>query len=206
MGELRTSLVTGRTVAIAPRRGTRPGGGGPPAAPFPNPADSRCPFCPGNEDELPEILWEEASSEPPGGASEPCRTGTLLSNPARPRSQAREGFGLTVIEGMWKGKPVVGGNTGGIRLQITDHKTGFRVNSPEGAALRIRQLLHDDELRHRIGTRAREFVREHFLLTRLLREHLTIYHALLRGEEARVDLASPWPGERMPNREIDWVT
>ncbi len=57
----------------------------------------------------------------------------------------KEGFGLTVTEAMWKGKPVIGGNTGGIRLQIINHHTGFLVDSPEGAALRIQQLLQDPE-------------------------------------------------------------
>ncbi|CAD7768915.1 MAG: hypothetical protein KIIPBIDF_00010 [Candidatus Methanoperedenaceae archaeon GB50] len=50
-------------------------------------------------------------------------------------------FGLTVTEGMWKGKPVIGGNTGGIRLQVINHHTGFLVNTPEGAALRIHYLF-----------------------------------------------------------------
>ncbi len=110
----------------------------------------------------------------------------------------REGFGLTVTEGMWKGKPVIGGDAGGIRIQLTDHHTGFRVGSPEGAALRIRQLFQDRELRGRIGGTAREFVRENFLITRLLREHLTVFHALMRGEEDRVDLTTPWavPADR----------
>lgn len=100
----------------------------------------------------------------------------------------REGFGLTVTEGMWKGKSVVGGNAGGIRLQLVDHHTGFLVNSPEGAALRIRQLLHSAELRDRIGRRAQAFVRDHFLITRLLREHLTCMHGLVHGREERIDL------------------
>ena len=57
----------------------------------------------------------------------------------------REGFGLTVSEAMWKRKPVIGGDTGGIRLQVINHYTGFLVRSPEGAALRIRYLLHRKE-------------------------------------------------------------
>jgi trehalose synthase len=103
------------------------------------------------------------------------------------QKSVREGFGLTVTEGMWKGKPVIGGRTGGIRLQLVDYRTGFLVSSPEGAALRIRQLLRDSRLREGIGRRAREFVREQFLLTRLLREHLTALQALDRGMD-RVDL------------------
>jgi len=100
----------------------------------------------------------------------------------------REGFGLTVTEGMWKGHPVIGGNTGGIRIQIADGQTGFLVNSPEGAALRIRELLHDPGRRERMGRRARAFVRENFLLTRLLREHLTVVHSLRGGGTDRLDL------------------
>jgi len=101
----------------------------------------------------------------------------------------REGFGLTVTEGMWKGKPVIGGRTGGIRIQLVDHETGFLVSSPEGAALRIRQLLRDPALRTALGHRAREFVRDQFLITRLLREHLTVLMALEGGGD-RIDLTS----------------
>ena len=93
---------------------------------------------------------------------------------------------LTVAEAMWKGKPVVGGDTGGIRLQVVDDHTGFLVATPEGAALRIRYLLNDRERRLAMGAKAREFVRQHFLLTRHLREYLA--HARMtpsQYEEAR---------------------
>ena len=100
----------------------------------------------------------------------------------------REGFGLTVTEGMWKGKPVIGGDTGGIRLQVIDFHTGFRVSTPEGAALRIRYLLHQRDKITEMGDKAREFVRENFLLTRQLREYLTLAVALLHGSEDRVEL------------------
>lgn len=98
----------------------------------------------------------------------------------------REGFGLTVAEAFWKGRPVIGGDTGGIRLQVVDYHTGFLVASPEGAALRIRYLLHNDELRWRMGEKAREFARKSFLLTRQLREYLTLMVALQRGAEERI--------------------
>jgi trehalose synthase len=97
------------------------------------------------------------------------------------QKSTREGFGLTVTEGMWKGKPVVGGDTGGIRLQVVNHYTGYLVNTPEGAAHRIRYLLHHRERMAEIGKEAREFVRENFLLTRHLREYLTLILAL-RGD------------------------
>jgi trehalose synthase len=100
----------------------------------------------------------------------------------------REGFGLTVAEAMWKGKPVIGGNVGGIRLQIADDHTGFLVATPEGAALRIRYLLHHrDELR-RMGEKARAYVRENFLLTRHLREYLTVMVSLANRAEDRIEL------------------
>ncbi|MGE5242096.1 MAG: glycosyltransferase [Bacteroidota bacterium] len=100
----------------------------------------------------------------------------------------KEGFGLTVAESLWKGKPVIGGDTGGIRLQVINHHTGFLVNSPEGAALRIRYLLHHREKLLEMGIKAREFVRQHFLTTRHLREYLTLMVALAHGGEDRVVL------------------
>jgi trehalose synthase len=87
----------------------------------------------------------------------------------------REGFGLTVAEAMWKGKPVIGGNVGGIRHQIEDGVNGFLVSSVEEAAARIVQLIKDDKLRKRMGERARETVKERFLLTRLLEQYLDLF-------------------------------
>jgi trehalose synthase len=104
------------------------------------------------------------------------------------QKSTREGFGLTVAEGMWKGKPVIGGDVGGIRLQVVDDHTGFLVRTPEGAALRIRYLLHHRERRAEMGRKAREFVRAHFLLTRHLREYLTVMVALTAGSGDRIEL------------------
>lgn len=98
----------------------------------------------------------------------------------------REGFGLTVTEGMWKGKPVIGGDTGGIRLQVFNHYTGFLVRTPEGAALRMRYLLHRARLRREMGERARQFVKYNFLITRHLREYLTLLVGLQGSCEERV--------------------
>jgi trehalose synthase len=98
------------------------------------------------------------------------------------QKSTREGFGLTVTEGLWKGKPVIGGDTGGIRLQLVNYHTGFLVSTAEGAAHRIRFLLHHEPLRNKMGIKAREFVREHFLLTRQLREYLTLFHILSSRE------------------------
>jgi len=100
----------------------------------------------------------------------------------------REGFGLTVTEAMWKRKPVIGGDTGGIRLQVINNHTGFLVNTPEGAALRVRYLLKRPDKLEAMGQKAREFVRENFLITRQLREYLTLIVALLHGCGDRIEL------------------
>src|SRR5216110_3400456 len=89
----------------------------------------------------------------------------------------REGFGLTVAEAMWKGTPVIGGNVGGIRYQIEDGVNGFLVSSVEEAADRIVRLLKDEKLREEIGCRARETVRQKFLLTRYVEQYLDLFGA-----------------------------
>ena len=86
----------------------------------------------------------------------------------------REGFGLTVSEAMWKGAAVIGGDVGGIRHQIVDGENGFLVGTVDQAAERIVQLLRDKDLRRRLGDRARETVREKFLMSRLLEDWLDV--------------------------------
>ncbi len=90
----------------------------------------------------------------------------------------KEGFGLTVSEAMWKGKPVIGGAVGGIPLQIVHGVNGFLVHSIEGAAFRIRQFLNNPEMVKRMGERAREHVRNNFLITRQTRDYLSIWYSL----------------------------
>jgi trehalose synthase len=90
----------------------------------------------------------------------------------------KEGFGLTVTEALWKGQPVIGGACGGIRLQVHDYQTGFLVYTPEGAAYRIRYLLRDREQRDRMGLNGHALVRDHFLLTRNLRDYLALLLSL----------------------------
>jgi len=87
----------------------------------------------------------------------------------------REGFGLTVAEAMWKGTPVIGGNVGGIRYQIEDGVNGFLVSSIEQTAGRIVQLIKDSGLRERLGEKAKETVRQQFLLTRYLEQYLDLF-------------------------------
>ena len=82
----------------------------------------------------------------------------------------REGFGLTVAEAMWKGRAVIGGRTGGIEHQIEDGENGFIVDGVQQAADRIVQVIKDRKLRDRLGERARESVRQRFLMPRLLED------------------------------------
>jgi trehalose synthase len=87
----------------------------------------------------------------------------------------REGFGLTVAEAMWKGNPVIGGDVGGIRYQIEDGENGYLVSSEEEAADGIVELLKNEDRRRRMGERARETVRDRFLLSRLLEQYLDLF-------------------------------
>jgi trehalose synthase len=88
----------------------------------------------------------------------------------------KEGFGLTVSEAMWKEKPVIGGAVGGIPLQIVHGVTGFVVHSVEGAAFRIRQYLNNPEMAKRMGQTGKEYVRNNFLLTRQIRDYLSLWY------------------------------
>jgi trehalose synthase len=88
------------------------------------------------------------------------------------QKSTREGFGLTVAEALWKGKPVIGGETGGITVQLIPGVTGFTVNSPEGAAFYTRRLLNDPELMAILGRQGKEYARHRFLITRQLQEYL----------------------------------
>jgi trehalose synthase len=97
----------------------------------------------------------------------------------------KEGFGLTVTESLWKGKPVIGGNVGGIRLQVVDHHTGFLVNTPEGAAERTRFLLQNLDIAKEMGEKGHRFVLENFLITRHLRDYLTLIISLMHPSKDR---------------------
>ncbi len=92
------------------------------------------------------------------------------------QKSVKEGFGLTVSEAMWKGKPVIGGAVGGIPLQIIHGVTGFLVNSVEGTAFRVRQLLNNPEFARKMGENAKEHVRMNFLLTRQIRDYLAVWY------------------------------
>jgi trehalose synthase len=87
----------------------------------------------------------------------------------------REGFGLTISEALWKVRPTIAGNVGGIPLQIQDGVSGFLVDSPEETAQRSIEILGDPPLGKQLGRSGKEYVRTHFLMPRLLRDWLRIF-------------------------------
>jgi len=93
----------------------------------------------------------------------------------------KEGFGLTVTEAMWKGTPVVASKVGGIPLQIKDGVTGF-LHEPkdiDGFAKSIVKILKDKELAEQVGVEAKEYVRQKFLITRLLSDYLDLFNEIM---------------------------
>ena len=93
------------------------------------------------------------------------------------QKSTREGFGLTVAEAMWKGKPMIGGNVGGIRMQIENGVSGYLVDSPEECAWRIVKLIGHPDKMLKMGQAARESVRQRFLLPRLVLDYLNVAQA-----------------------------
>jgi trehalose synthase len=95
------------------------------------------------------------------------------------QKSTREGFGLTVSEALWKGRPFIGGNVGGIPLQVRDGESGYLVNGIDECAARILEILDNPEHGRSLGLRGKEHVRAHFLTPRYLRDYLKIFHEVL---------------------------
>lgn len=100
----------------------------------------------------------------------------------------KEGFGLTVSEALWKGKPVIAGAVGGIPLQITHKYSGILTRTIDGTAYWMKRLLHEPAYAKRLGENGREHVRENFLLTRHLRDYLLIALYLESGRQDFIHL------------------
>ena len=91
------------------------------------------------------------------------------------QKSTREGFGLTVTEAIWKARPFIGGDVGGIPLQITDGESGFLVATVEDCAARALDILRDPGLGKRLGRAGKESARQRFLMPRLLRDWLALF-------------------------------
>lgn len=96
----------------------------------------------------------------------------------------KEGFGLTVTEALWKGKPVVASAVGGIQLQVKNKLTGLLCHSVEGAAYAVKSLLSNREYAAWLGKNAREHVRQNFLITRHLKDYLLLFISLYYPSDA----------------------
>ncbi|MDD5634790.1 MAG: glycosyltransferase [Candidatus Omnitrophica bacterium] len=87
----------------------------------------------------------------------------------------KEGFGLTVSEALWKAKPVVASNVGGIPLQIKHKYSGLLCHSNQGAAFAIKQILHDPAYGQKLGENGKENIKNNFLITRHLRDYMLLF-------------------------------
>ncbi len=102
----------------------------------------------------------------------------------------KEGFGLTVTEALWKGKPVIGGAVGGIPTQVIHKLTGVLVHSVEGCAYQIRYLLTHPEFALQLGKNGREHVKENFLITSNVKRWLLLYQILLGMTQSQTPVAA----------------
>jgi len=98
------------------------------------------------------------------------------------QNSIREGFCLAVTEALWKGKPIVATNVGGIPIQITDGEEGFMVepHKKEDFADRIIEILKNPSLAREMGDKGKERVRKHFLITRLLSDYLDLLNDIIK--------------------------
>ncbi len=95
----------------------------------------------------------------------------------------KEGFGLTISEALWKGKPVVASAVGGIPLQIKNKLTGLLCYTVEGAAYAIKQLLSNPEYAAWLGKNGREHVRQNFIITTQLKNYLLVFLSLDKPDD-----------------------
>jgi len=95
----------------------------------------------------------------------------------------KEGFGLTVAEALWKSKPVVASNVGGIPLQIKHKYSGLLCHSIDGASFAIKQLLANTEYAKKLGQNGREHIENNFLITRHIREYMLLFLSLYHRED-----------------------
>jgi trehalose synthase len=90
-----------------------------------------------------------------------------------------ESFGLAITEALWKARPVVASDVGGIPLQIKHDKTGLLCRDAKTCAAAVLEILQNPALARRLGRNGHEYVREHFLITAELEKHLDIFKCLL---------------------------
>lgn len=95
----------------------------------------------------------------------------------------REGFGLTVTEALWKAKPVIATAAGGIPLQIKHKHSGILTYSIAGMAHYLKELLSEPECAKKLGMNGREHVKNNFLITRHIKDYLSLFISLYHEED-----------------------
>ncbi|HLA69172.1 MAG TPA: glycosyltransferase [Bacteroidota bacterium] len=90
----------------------------------------------------------------------------------------KEGFGLTVSEALWKGRPTIASAVGGIPLQIAHKYSGILTHSVEGTAYWIKQMINEPEYARKLGLNGREHIKNNFLITRHIRDYLLLFISL----------------------------
>jgi len=110
----------------------------------------------------------------------------------------REGFGLVITEALWKGKPVIAGNVGGIPFQIKKGYTGFFYDNPQRTAQKIIYLLEHPQVAERIGMRGKAYIQEHFLIVDRVTDYLMAIDIVMNANSGRKGFADsitsfhPW--------------
>jgi len=100
----------------------------------------------------------------------------------------REGFGLTVAEALWKGRPVIASAVGGIPLQIAHKYSGILTHSIEGTAHWIKQLINEPAYARKLGENGREHIKNNFLITRHIKDYLLLFLSTVqKGEIVYLD-------------------
>ena len=93
----------------------------------------------------------------------------------------REGFGLTITEALWKGKPVIAADVGAIPLQIRDGDTGYFYQTASKTAEQVTYLLGNPGAARTMGGRGRRYVEEHFLLPDRIADCLMAMNLTVNG-------------------------
>lgn len=95
----------------------------------------------------------------------------------------KEGFGLTVSEALWKGRPTIASAVGGIPLQITHKYSGILTHSIDGTAYWIKQLINEPEYARKLGINGRDHIKNNFLITRHIKDYLLLFNSLFHRED-----------------------
>lgn len=95
----------------------------------------------------------------------------------------KEGFGLTVAEGLWKAKPVIASAVGGIPLQIAHKYSGILTYSIDGTVHYLKQLLYEPDYAQRLALNGKEHIKNNFLITRHIRDYLLLFLSLYHEDD-----------------------